>query len=235
MKEEVGSFYESLRSLYSEILRIRSKTISTREFKEKSIGIYEEWETQIESMLRTLGIESDVLTHLDFLFENIYEEASMRVADVSHVRDRLSEINNIFLKQILPTLKEEESSEPTMYLMEAASFLGLDTNWSLATCALQLQEVAIVLVAKSSNITLNKSNVERILNKKVQTLSFNDRYEAFSRQVETSFGIEMPILTKHLRKMRTKVLHEGYNPKPEETDSIVGFTIGLLQKLSVIK
>lgn len=119
-------------------------------------------------------------------------------------------------------------------LMESASFLGLDTNWSLATCALQLQEVAVTLVAERKNIKLDKANVEKVLNKKIESLSFNDQYEAFSRQVKTSFNIEMPILTIHLRKMRTKVLHEGYNPKPEETDSIVTFTIGLLKKLKDI-
>jgi hypothetical protein len=28
-----------------------------------------------------------------------------------------------------------------------------------------------------------------------------------------------------------KVLHEGYNPEPEERDSLTSFTIGLLKKL----
>lgn len=118
--------------------------------------------------------------------------------------------------------------------MESASFLGLDTNWSVATCALQLQEVAVTLVAKKKEIKLDKANVERVLNKRIETLSFGYQYKAFSKLVKVTFGIEMPILTTHLRKMRTKVLHEGYNPKPEETDSIVRFTIGLLQKLNNI-
>ena len=126
------------------------------------------------------------------------------------------------------------TSPPTLGLMESASFLGLDTNWSLATCALQLQEVAVTLVAKRKNIKLDKANVERLLNKKIKDLSFNDQYEAFSKQVRDLFNVEMPILTTHLRKMRAKVLHEGYNPKPEETDSITGFTIGLLRKLKDI-
>lgn len=129
---------------------------------------------------------------------------------------------------LLPEKKEKLS------LMESASFLGLDANWSLSTCALQLQEVAITLVAKRKGIKLEKTNVERILNKKIEDLSFNDQYEAFKKQIETSFNIKMPILPTHLRKMRALVLHEPYNPKPEETDSIVGFTIGLLKKLKDI-
>ena len=133
-----------------------------------------------------------------------------------------------------PPQEKEKPTEPIISLMRSASFLGLDTNWSMATCALQLQEVTMTLVAKRTKIKLDKANVERVLNKKIESLSFNDQYEAFSRLVKVKFDIEMPILTTHLRKMRAKVLHEGYNPKPEETGSIVNFTIGLLQKLEDI-
>lgn len=119
-------------------------------------------------------------------------------------------------------------------LMKSANFLDLDVNWSLATCALQLQEVAIKLVAEKLNIKLDKANVEKLLNKKLQELSFNLQYEAFSKYVKDSLKSEMPILTTHLRKMRVKVLHEGYNPKPEETEVIVSYTIGLLERLKKI-
>ena len=120
-------------------------------------------------------------------------------------------------------------------LVNSASFLGLDNNWFLATSALQLQEVAVTLVANRKKIMLDKANVERILNKRIQNeLSFNDRYEAFIKQVKDSFKIEMPILASHLRRMRVKVLHEGYNPQPEETKSIVDFTIGLLRRMESI-
>jgi hypothetical protein len=44
----------------------------------------------------------------------------------------------------------------------------------------------------------------------------------------------MPILVPQLRRMRVNVLHEGYNPEPEEKDSLVSFTIGLLKKLNSI-
>ncbi len=130
--------------------------------------------------------------------------------------------------------KEGKLTDPANLLMNSASFLGLDTNWFLATCALQLQEVAVTLVAKRKNIKLDKASVEKILNKRIEDLSFNDQYEAFDRQVRDSFNIEMPILTTHLRRMRVRVLHGGYNPKPEETESIASFTIGLLKKLKDI-
>lgn len=136
--------------------------------------------------------------------------------------------------EFITSLPEKKEIESLIGLMDTASFLGLDDNWSSATCALQLQEVSMKIVAKKRNIELNKATVEKILNKEIKDLSFNDRYEAFSKQVKGSFGVEMPILTTHLRRIRAKILHEGYNPKPEETDSIVGFTIGLLKKLEDI-
>jgi len=231
MKKEVENFYDHLKSFYSDVLRTRSKTISTREFKQKVIDIYEAWKTDIHHVLEAFEIENDVLSRLDNLFNAVYEEAKMRVANINNVKTKIGEIHDIFWKQVVVVLRREKE---TASLMESASFLGLDFNWSLATCALQLQEVAITLVAKRKNILLDKANVERTLNKRIQRLTFNDQYEAFSVQVKKSFEVEMPILAQHLRKMRAKVLHEGYNPKPEETESIVGFTIGLLQKLEGI-
>jgi hypothetical protein len=231
MRRKIDSFYDDLKNFYAQIVKTRSRTISTQEFREKALGIYATWKTEIEPTLKTLKMRSNVSSNLDNLFEDVYKEANLRVANVSNLKTKLSEINTLFLKQVLVTSRKEKPSEPTIDLMDSASFLGLNSNWSLATCALQLQEVAVPLLAKRKNIRLDKTSVEALLNKKVQVLSFNDQYEAFSEQVKTSFNVEMPILTTHLRKMRTKVLHEGYNPKPEETESIVNFTIGLLQRL----
>lgn len=138
-----------------------------------------------------------------------------------------------FITPPLPQEKEEVKS--LIGLMKCASFMGLNDNWSLATCALQLQEVAMTLVAKRKKIKLDKANVEKVLNKKIEKLSFSNQYEAFSKLVLALFDVEMPILTIHLRKMRAKVLHDGYNPKPEEAESIANFTIGLLRRLKDIR
>jgi len=129
---------------------------------------------------------------------------------------------------------EKTPSELTIDLMESASFLGLDKDWSLATSALQLHEVAVTLVAKRKGVTLDKADVEEKLNRKIDSLTFKDQYEAFCMQVRERFGIEMPILTEHVTEVKAKILHEGYNPQPEETKSIVDFTVGLLKKLKEI-
>lgn len=60
-------------------------------------------------------------------------------------------------------------------LISFASFLGLDQNWSSSTCALQLQEVAVILVAKKKGIELSKKSVERILNTQIKETSFKAR------------------------------------------------------------
>jgi hypothetical protein len=231
---KVETFYDELKSYYSETARIRTRTVSTREFKEKALATYENWKTEIQPLLKTLRIQKGTLENLDGLFENIYDEANKRVADTSYVKAKLIQVNNVFLEQVVVKLKEDKPLEPTANLMESATFLGLDTNWSVAVSALQLQEVAVTLLADRRKIRLDRTSVEKILKKKIKDLSFNDQYEAFSQEVKRLFNVDMPILTMHLRRMRVKVLHEGYNPEPEEKDSIVSFTIGLLKKLNSI-
>jgi hypothetical protein len=191
--------------------------------------------TEILPTLRKLKIKSDVYAHLEELFEIMNWEAKERVSNVRYFKQNLKETIDTFFESAILKVREIESPEPTADLMDSAFFLGLDTNWSVATCALQLQEVATILVAEKNGIRLDKPNIEKILGKKIKDFSFNYQYEGFSREVKRLFNIEMPILTMHLRRMRIAVLHEGYNPKPEEKDSIVSFTVGLLQKLKNIR
>jgi hypothetical protein len=234
MEKDVESFYERIKDVYSQIVRIRGKTISTQEFKENIFSLYQNWKTEIEPMLRESEIDDATLSTLDSLFEYIYTYARSRVAYVSVVKKRLSEINDIFLSKIFMVLKKGKEHRPYIDLVKSVSFLGLDTNWFSATCALQLQEVAITLVAKKKNIKLDKKHVEKILDKKIDYLSFNEQYKAFSKEIKRLYDVDMPFLTTQFRKIRVKILHEGYNPEPEEKGSIVTFTLGLLQKLKDI-
>jgi hypothetical protein len=232
MLEELEEFHEYMKRFYSEIIRTTTKTISTREFKEKAIKGYEIWKNKIEPILHK-EIEESVLKNLNHLFETLYKEVNRRVALVSQIKALIDQINEIFLKKVIVPLSDRNATNHES-LMSSASFLNLDNNWFSATCSLQLQEVAITLIAKREKIKLDKTNVEKLLEKRIQENSFNTQYEAFSEYVKKLYDIEMPILTTHLRKMRVKVLHEGYNPKPEETESIARFTKGLLQRLNSI-
>jgi len=119
-------------------------------------------------------------------------------------------------------------------LKQVARTLGFDNNWFSATCALQLQEVAITLVAKRKNIKLDQTSVEEILGKKIEHLSFRNQYEAFRKIIKKTHGIDMPKLTMDFRRIRALVLHEGYPPEPEETEALLAFTTGLLKKLKTI-
>jgi len=231
MEREIKNFYERIKDVYLQIVRTRTKTISTQEFKENIFYLYQNWKTEIEPMLKKSEIDDAILSTLDNLFEYVYTYAKSRVAYVSVVKKNVSEINDIFLSKIFVVLKKNKEHEPHIDLVKSVSFLGLDTNWFSATCALQLQEVAITLVAKQKNIQLDKKHVEKILDRKIDYLSFNEQYEAFSREIKRLYDVDMPFLTTQFRRIRVKILHEGYNPEPEEKDSIVSFTLGLLQKL----
>jgi hypothetical protein len=236
MSREAERFYEELKGFYSETARIKTRTVAAREFREKAILIYERWKTEIQPLLKTLEIENDTLANLDTLFENIHDEINKRVSDTPYIKTKLSQVNNLFLEQVVVILKERKPVEPTADLMKSATFLGLSADWSVAVSALQLQEVAITIVAKKTGIGLEKKDVERILKTQIQSeeVSFNNQYEAFGKEVKRLFGVDMPILLPQLRKMRVNVLHQGYNPEPEEKDSLVSFTIGLLKKLEDI-
>lgn len=134
-----------------------------------------------------------------------------------------------------PSPLHEDKPLTIIDLLGVVQSLGLDNNWFIATCALQLQEVAVVLLSEKKGIPLNKSNVERILGSPIEgELTFTKKYEAFSKEVKRLFGVEMPEMLIDMRKIRHKVIHEGKNPTPEEVNSIVTFTIGLLKKLSSI-
>ena len=133
-----------------------------------------------------------------------------------------------------PPQKKEETLPSK--LLQHVSFLSLDENWMFSTIALQLQEVTVTILSKRFGIVLDKQNVEKVLDKKVKgDLTFNVKYDAFSKEIERLYKVKMPIMTKNLRRMRTEVLHKGYNPEKEETKAIVSFTIGFLQKLETIK
>jgi hypothetical protein len=180
------------------------------------------------------GIELDV-NYLNKFSENIllfYEKSDNKYVEGWDRNEYLKEIRERY-HTLKPYFKVKEFIG--IDLMDSASFLGLDVNWFRATCALQLQEVAVTLMAERKNIKLDKANVEKILQKKIEEreLSFNEKYDAFSKQVK-SFNVAMPKLTIDLRNMRTEVLHKGYNPKTEETEAIVSFTIELLKTLEDI-
>jgi hypothetical protein len=236
MNEEVESFYGCLKDLYADIVRKRTKTISTEEFKNRATSIYETWKIKVKPLLVSIEIDLNVLDGLDNLIEATYAAATLRtVSEVSNLRNTLGELHDMFLNKIIVPLNSEQKAEPTAKVMEYASFLGLDTNWSVAVCALQLQEVAVTLVAEKLKIDLGKTNVEQILKAKIaKDFSFNHQYEAFRIEVKRQFDVDMPFLTTQFRRMRVKVLHEGYNPEPEEKDSLTSFTIGLLKKLDSI-
>ena len=126
------------------------------------------------------------------------------------------EVTRQFIKKA-PKMPQTEAKSPEF--SKHISFLSLDENWVFSTIALQLQEVAVIILSKRLGIVLDKQNVEKILAKKVEgDLTFNMKYDAFSKEVEKLYKVKMSIMAKDFRRMRNEVLHKGYNPKKEETE-----------------
>jgi hypothetical protein len=229
----VQVFYEMTKRLYREVQKARSKTIASTEFKENASLAYENWKTNIEPKLRDLNVDESELSRIDGLLEKLDSAAKNRVANVSDVKVLLVDINKTMISKILPAISKREPDED---LVRSSEYLGLNQNWFSATCALQLQEVSIKLVADKIGLDLRQPNVEKLLGKQFEPndFGFNQRYEAFGNEVKKLFDIDMPFLATQFRKIRVKVLHEGYNPQPEERDSLVSFTLGLMKKLEEI-
>jgi hypothetical protein len=135
--------------------------------------------------------------------------------------------------------KSEEKINPLIDLLPIAKFLDIDQNWMLAVIALQLQEIAIKKTSDKMGINLDRRNIEKILNKpisleKIPFMPYNIEYTAFAKEVKNKTGSVMPKLVQDLRRTRANVLHEGYNPTREETDTIMTFTRGFLEKLKTL-
>jgi hypothetical protein len=53
----------------------------------------------------------------------------------------------------------------------------------------------------------------------------------FKKELMRWFNIELPLLATQFRRTRVKVLHEGINSQPEDSQSLVVFALGLMKKL----
>jgi hypothetical protein len=135
------------------------------------------------------------------------------------------------LQRLIIGLNAKDKSDFELSLF--SEFLGINQDWMISTCALQLQEVSITLVAKKKGIILDKTNVERILKRQINKDEhfFSCQYEAFVREAKRLYGFEIPSMAMWLRKMRQAVLHEGQPPTEQEKELAVLATVSLLKEL----
>lgn len=142
-----------------------------------------------------------------------------------------------FLKTLAVGLNAEEIDRTESDISKFTTFLGIGRNWMIATYALQLQEVSIILVAQKKGISLKREDVKKILDKKKikdDEWGFDLRYKAFTKEVKSLYNIELSSLPRQLRKMRQEVFHEGHNPKEDETKLAISVTIALLKELKKV-
>jgi len=137
------------------------------------------------------------------------------------------------IKSLIERLKLEHTLiDSLIELAESCEFLGLGFEWILSTSALQLQEVAMTLVAKQLGIELDKSSVSKILRKQFEKdVPFKDKYSAFCKEIKRSKDVTLSILPSDLRGMRTRILHQGISPPTNETKLITDFTCSFLKDL----
>lgn len=137
------------------------------------------------------------------------------------------------VKSLIERLKLEHTLiDSLIELAESCEFLGLGFEWILSTTALQLQEVAMTLVAKQLGIELDKSSVSKILRKQFEKdVPFKDKYSAFCKEIKRSKDVTLSILPSDLRGMRTRILHKGFSPPTNETKLITDFTCSFLKDL----
>ena len=136
-------------------------------------------------------------------------------------------------KSLIQRLRLEYSMiDSLIELAESCEFLGLGFEWILSTIALQLQEVAMTLVAKQLGIKLDKPSVSRTLGKQFEKdIPFKDRYLAFCREIKRTKDTTLSKLPTDLRGMRTRVLHGGTSPSTSETKLLTDFTCSFLKDL----
>lgn len=137
------------------------------------------------------------------------------------------------LKSLIERYTIESSSiDSILKLADDCKFLGLDVNWMLSTIALQLQEVAITLVASKLGIRLDQSRVSEILKKPIEKeLSFKDKYLAFCSEIKRVNNVTLSMLPSDFREIRRRVLHEGNPPQASETKLLIEFTCSFLKDL----
>lgn len=165
-------------------------------------------------------------------------ESDMRISEVEE-RIVNGRIGKDVTSQFFPLSVIAEGTQRIDDLMNAAEFLGLDENWFVATCSLQLQEIMIVKLAEKKGVVLDKGRIKEILNKTDEELfessdyiPFRERYKAFSKEAKHLWGIDMPAMPLAFREMRSQVLHNGCNPTVEDTNFLVDYTTEMLRRLN---
>ena len=241
--------YRTKRSITEEV---QSRFYENIDWCSTNYVAIEDAETQMETTWPDTGVKQeypviwDSLCKFQFLetptsreMQNLKTGYLSLKAVLGHLENRKRSIGEIKieeyekLKSLIERLKLEYSMiDSLIELAESSEFLGLGSEWILSTIALQLQEAAIILVAKQLGIELDKPNVSKILGRKFKgDVPFKDRYMAFCEEIKRTKDTTLPILPTDLRGMRARVLHEGISPQTNEAKLLSDFTCSFLKDL----
>lgn len=103
---QIGKFYERLKRLNNDVGKCKTRTISTKEFRENAARTYETWKMEIYPILKKLDLlSSKSLSSFDNNFEVFYKESNRRVANVNMLRTLLGQMTNSFFSAIIIPLR----------------------------------------------------------------------------------------------------------------------------------
>ena len=250
--EEITHVLASLRQDKDISENMHSRFQENIDWCSKNYTSIKDAETQMEIIFPMTGVKSrhPVIWSLLSKFQSLETPTSDDIHDLKtgylslkatlgsleNKRDSIGEIKieeYEKLKSLIERYTIESSSiDSILKLADDCEFLGLDFNWMLSTIALQLQEVAITLVATKLGIRLDQSHVSEILGKPIEKeLSFKNRYLAFCSEIKRIKNVTLSILPSDFREIRRRVLHEGKPPQASEAKLLIEFTRSFLKDL----
>ena len=112
-------------------------------------------------------------------------------------------------------------------LASLTSSWGFGENWAVATAYLQALEVVVNKLMEGLEIEMKEKEKE-----------FKGKFKALIEKLRDK-GVELAKLEEQLPPLfwdlRHKVVHAGYEPSEEELNTIVSWTLQILEKLEVLK
>ena len=214
-------------------------------------------ETQLTSIIRFLNLAQRVQSQGDTVsveeLFSIFTTPKISVGDIENLSSYISTLLTLFthaseklsdeyyrekLYVVVPKIKELVESIAVSVgatpgtlpkLGKLASLTpawDFGENWIVAIAYLQALEVVINKLVKEPNVEVPKET------------RFKDRFKAIIEKLRDK-AVELAELEERLPQvfwdLRHKVVHEGYEPNKDELNTIISWTLQILEKLKTLK
>ncbi len=159
----------------------------------------------------------------------LFTHASDKLSD-EYYREKLYEVVPK-IKELVESIAVSVGTTPGILpklgrLVPLTSSWGFSENWIVAVAYLQALEVVINKLVKELNIEIPKE------------AAFKDKFKAVIEKLHDR-AVELAKLEEQLPQvfweLRHKVVHAGYEPRKDELNTIISWTIQILKKLKTLK